>query len=102
VRDEPTVLPIFLVQQVPDRLAPLGVCFSFRLALLGAQVLRLSIGFRFRSTALWTPVRKARLVRFQLKFLSANYAGFDRKTHPRHFIGIGMSIVEALKHPDSS
>jgi len=85
-----SALPIFLIQQVPDRLAPFRICFSFRLALLRAQVLRLSIGFRFGSTALWTPVRKSRLVRLQLKFLSASYAGFDRKTHPRYFIGIGM------------
>jgi 1-deoxyxylulose-5-phosphate synthase len=56
-------LAILLVQQIPDRLTPLGVRLSFGFAFLSAQVLPLLTWLFLRNAALRTPVREPWLTR---------------------------------------
>ena len=66
----------FAVKHVAHRIAPRSIQFGVAAAESGAG----RVGF-FRLAARRAPVREARFVRLQLKFISANGANSDRKGH---------------------
>ena len=82
--------PILAIEQIPDHLAPFGIHFAQRLALLGTQMPVVCLPSRVRCAALRTAIRKSELTRPQFELFPTDHTGFDRKTHRFYFIEAGI------------
>jgi len=67
------------IEQVFDRLAPLGIGLARDLQINRVPALLADRLLSLWRAALWTAIGKARLVRLQLELLFAHYANFDWK-----------------------